>query len=173
MSDLKDFIRQVEEDRAALLASTNTDDEVLYLMIGSLGRISSLFAKGDYTNPAILEHSVAVAAAASIIGLPEDGIQPEEIRLSDKSETDRPRGNHVKFFIYKHDSDGMKKALSNWIDEHGLTYDRAKITGVDKNGRHMVGLFRQEEGAVAFILSADEITCMSVYKYLSKGSQPY
>ena len=58
------FIDDVLESYTATITETNTDDEVLYLMMGTMGKIASAFSKQDYENPQIREHCVAIAAAA-------------------------------------------------------------------------------------------------------------
>lgn len=71
-----EFARRMYSDYPKLMSSTETDDELLYLMMGSLGRLADLFKSGNTNLSEIHNQCVSIAAAAMCIGCPY--IEPQQ-----------------------------------------------------------------------------------------------
>ncbi len=167
--DWTKFIDDMLDARSNLIASTENDDEVLYLMMGSLGKLAHLFRNQDYTNPQIKEHCVAIASAAMCIALEEGDIPQNQGNTNTPIRSVKKADNKdVKFFIYKHDSDGMRERLNQWLDENSIRWDTLKSCKRDKNGMYMLGLFSNETGASAFVLCPSETVRSQCSSFLNR-----
>lgn len=67
-----EFIDALKEKQPQVIHATENDDELLYLMMGSLGRLAELFKTGDLARKEVYDQCVGIAAAAMSIAIPID-----------------------------------------------------------------------------------------------------
>lgn len=178
-----EFIEYVEYNYKSVLDSTNTDDEVIYLMMGSLGRLADLFKLGTAAEHEIIKQCKSIAAAALAISIPTNFIESDEVSPSvahlsknnevtgDKKkksgEIERKTTGDVKFFVYKQHSHGMTLRLDSWRMENQLDFASWSFGGYDKNGRPLICMINEQGELEAFIVCADEATKELLISYLS------
>lgn len=173
-----EFISYVEGNYTSILDQTTTDDEVIYLMMGSLGRLADLFKVGSGVESEIIKQCKSIAAAALAISLPSDEDAEEGILLEDKETTsdkvtpirdkqkDKKTSMDIKFFVYRQHSHGMTMRLELWRKDNMLDFTSWKCGGEDKNGRPLICTFNQDEELEAFLVCGNADVKKQLIEYM-------
>ncbi len=82
-----EFMEQVKMRYPILMKSTSTDDELVFAMMSSLGRMADLFRSGDVNLAEARANCIQIAAAAMCIGCPYE---------AEDTTTQKPISNTIK-----------------------------------------------------------------------------
>tara|TARA_R100001086_G_C11819409_1_gene253700 strand:+ start:447 stop:995 length:549 start_codon:yes stop_codon:yes gene_type:complete len=144
---IESFYDAVDDEAVRLEEATENNDELMYLMLGSMGRMAQIFKSGKKSPKELYEQCVAVAAACTCIAINEDSV--EEVFHGEISTS--------FFFTYKHHSENMTKVLDAWIEVNMPDgFHHWRCCGTDRTGKYLIGLFDADDEVLGFITSPNE-----------------
>lgn len=146
----------------SILADTSTDDEVLYYLMASAGKLCDKFSQQQYDDPYIEKYCDQIIASANIL---RGGAAP----AYEEDQTSKPKGNgSAVFFNYKEDTDAMRFRAMEWLDEHaeGRIKDIVCLNRPDRNGNLLIGVFDDYGEAAAFFVCYQPQDRIELYRHL-------